>query len=504
MIPSIPLELLPMSPHRPASKRRIIRDSDSEGEPSPKRRRVQSPIQEDEAVAADPVASAHEDPVGRPEDLFRSDSEDEKSGNTEIQPIKDGSSTPGTDDRISEGELADLKRDSSSPEPSKPSRAQRRGANIKKYRLERKGRRKSGGGAAAQSAAADPEPVKEEAPEGTDEDEGVVEASGPFQDSLEDFIVHDSQSDPHAHESQSSSAGNDADADSGSETDVPPGPEFKEPLEHFIRGIVKLEFKALASPEDLEESSSSKTADGDPDELSESSEAKTASSSESQAEAEDEDPDSDELSDFKRAKTILEKLINTYAEDLLAPRWIAPFVFTLDQRPRMEGPRPSSAYSTLRFDCAVCFVPGKHTCKFGTTMYVLSTSRGFYDPDTYEDIEELKTYNEYSNRTAPDEEKTRTEMPKILYHPGFRLVVGQRCAERAADYHHARHRLYTIARRVRDEIASILKSLPEINEEGMFEELKNPEDNLLEDILDDLKNDLKHWETASSPYKSER
>ncbi|KAJ6606374.1 hypothetical protein DFH09DRAFT_1353513 [Mycena vulgaris] len=104
-------------------------------------------------------------------------------------------------------------------------------------------------------------------------------------------------------------------------------------------------------------------------------------------------------------------------------------------------------------DCQACWTRGPFECS-GTGSCTLSTLKGFYDRDGDTFQETAETNVEYCKETTEDFENS-ADAPKLPYPPGFRLVVGARCSRRAAAYHQARHYMYRIATRVRDEVESL-------------------------------------------------
>ncbi|KAJ7184386.1 hypothetical protein C8R46DRAFT_1063912 [Mycena filopes] len=146
---------------------------------------------------------------------------------------------------------------------------------------------------------------------------------------------------------------------------------------------------------------------------------------------------------FEAAINAVRQRTDAIADSLLLSTWPSPFTFTLDSRPILVGPVQSEDSS-----CQACWTRGEQACS-ATGCYTLSTRKGFYNTKTFQ--AEPENDVEYCRETTEDFENSAVA-PKLRYPPGFRLVVGARCARRAAAYHQARHYLYNTFIRVKDEI----------------------------------------------------
>ncbi|KAJ7915569.1 hypothetical protein B0H13DRAFT_2000257 [Mycena leptocephala] len=146
---------------------------------------------------------------------------------------------------------------------------------------------------------------------------------------------------------------------------------------------------------------------------------------------------------YEAAVKAMRQRTDAVADSMLLSTWSAPFRVTLDTRPNLIGPIPSESN-----DCQGCWTRGPFSCS-GAGSCTLSTRKGSYNPDTFQD--EPEEGLEYEMDTTADFENS-AQADKLPYPPGFRLVVGARCSRRAALYHQARHYLYNIFTRVKDEI----------------------------------------------------
>ncbi|KAF8191484.1 hypothetical protein K438DRAFT_1970475 [Mycena galopus ATCC 62051] len=146
---------------------------------------------------------------------------------------------------------------------------------------------------------------------------------------------------------------------------------------------------------------------------------------------------------YEASKETMRKRTKDAAASLLLPTWSKPFRMTLDDRPILIGP----AICELG-DCQVCWTRGSRACNHAGCL-TLSTLEGFYDPKTFE--EESETHVKYGQDTTVEFKNSALADP-LHYPPGFRLVVGERCAYRAVKYHQAQHYLYNMFTRVKHEI----------------------------------------------------
>ncbi|KAJ7168351.1 hypothetical protein C8R43DRAFT_984084 [Mycena crocata] len=152
------------------------------------------------------------------------------------------------------------------------------------------------------------------------------------------------------------------------------------------------------------------------------------------------------------------------ADSMLISTWSGPFTYTLNERPVLVGPITCEPKP-----CQACWTRGSLSCS-ATGSYTLSTRKGFYDTDTYQDESEKDMA--YSRETTDDFQNS-AHADQVLYPPGFRLVVGARCARRAAAYHQARHYMYNIFTRVQDETEGLCDASPDLanDERGLLDAL---------------------------------
>ncbi|KAJ7611605.1 hypothetical protein FB45DRAFT_940402 [Roridomyces roridus] len=191
----------------------------------------------------------------------------------------------------------------------------------------------------------------------------------------------------------------------------------------------------------------------------------------------------DELS-FKAALNALKIRTRAQADTMQGPTWTGSFKITLDRRPVLMGP-----VQCEDSDCEACWTRGKFKCS-AMGSYTVSTRKGFYDPETFQDIPERG--EEYSDRTTRDK-GNNAQADVLLYPPGFRLVLGEDCAHRAAAYHQTRHYLYHMAVRIWDEIERVgdLESEDLKDQEGLMERMTGA---FGEELWHDFCLDSKQWE----------
>ncbi|KAJ7677243.1 hypothetical protein B0H17DRAFT_1207159 [Mycena rosella] len=186
------------------------------------------------------------------------------------------------------------------------------------------------------------------------------------------------------------------------------------------------------------------------------------------------------------AITALRRHMDGYANSMLLSTWSGPFTAMLQQRPVLIGP-----ISCETDDCQACWTRGPYACSVSGSC-TLTTRKGFYDRDgdTFQDIPERKI--EYDKETTCDFPNSAVA-PKLLYPPGFRLVVGARCSHRAVAYHQARHYMYSISTRVRDEIESLCDQDDDLvgDKDSLLKALE--EEEFVTELLNDFKADQKHW-----------
>ncbi|KAJ6546940.1 hypothetical protein B0H19DRAFT_1163134 [Mycena capillaripes] len=176
---------------------------------------------------------------------------------------------------------------------------------------------------------------------------------------------------------------------------------------------------------------------------------------------------------YEAAFEAMERRTDAVADSMLLSTWSAPFKATLDSRPILLGPVPCEDSK-----CQACWTRGRFSCSANEGCGTLTTRKGLYNRETFKDEPEEKL--EYCGGTQDDFENG-AEAEELLYPPGFRLVIGARCARRAVAYHQARHYMYNVFIRVKDEI----KRLEEHNEE-----LLNHKGDLLDTLHDRFTEEL--------------
>ncbi|KAJ7684532.1 hypothetical protein DFH06DRAFT_10010 [Mycena polygramma] len=182
-------------------------------------------------------------------------------------------------------------------------------------------------------------------------------------------------------------------------------------------------------------------------------------------------PDTDRWS-YEAADKAMRQRTEAVAEAMQLSTWSAPFKITLDSRPILVGP-----VLCEKRPCQACWTRGNKACNFEGS-YTLSTRRGFYDAETFEDQPEKDM--EYEKDTTEDFENS-AQADQLLYPPGFRLVVGARCVQRAAAYHQAQHYLYSMFTRVKGEIQTLGER---------HKTLMENEDDVVDAIMDEFATEL--------------
>ncbi|KAK7035804.1 DUF4211 domain-containing protein [Favolaschia claudopus] len=180
------------------------------------------------------------------------------------------------------------------------------------------------------------------------------------------------------------------------------------------------------------------------------------------------------------------------AESMVLSTWSTPFTTTLD-RPLLLGPMTAEDK-----DCQACWTRGNKGCNTSGCS-TLTTVSGFYDRETFEDLPETDV--EYGKTTTHDFENSALA-PKFYYRPGFRLVVGARCARRAVAYHQARHYLYHLYMRIEHEIERLCRVDPRLKKKvkDLLETLNEKDDDyrgFMTELWNDFRLNSKQWEGYS-------
>ncbi|KAF7294671.1 hypothetical protein MIND_01004100 [Mycena indigotica] len=389
-----------------------------------------------------------------PSELFKGSTEseqDDEAGASQQSLAEEDEGHADHEHRISQQEVDDLRLSNSPSTSSKTTRQDRKQKNIDTYTQQR--RRKQAG-----LRLELPEPEEGNLEQHSQDsnladDEGTQENGGSESAIGDNFIAPDSDAD--SNDNSESFVVDDVQYPGGTEStddqeDDRLGPNLGLAMRQFVQGIVKLAFI--------------------PDILVTNPAA---------------------LKDYLDAKHLLESRIETFLPIFGGATWIAPFKYTLDRRGQLNGPTATSVQNSLEErKCDACYSAGTHSCRT-SRMSIVSTAKGFYDPETFMDVQE--TSQQYGTGTAADLKK-RTEAQKMLYPPCFPLVIGERCASQASQYHYVRHRLYHIAQRIRHEVEHLREQYSEYNEERMLETLD--EDQLAHKLWGNLQDDLAHssWE----------
>ncbi|KAJ7611603.1 hypothetical protein FB45DRAFT_1118682 [Roridomyces roridus] len=188
---------------------------------------------------------------------------------------------------------------------------------------------------------------------------------------------------------------------------------------------------------------------------------------------------------FETAVIALKRHINPLADSIVHSHWKAPFMATLDLRPSLKDGLVCDGSG----NCHACWTRGKFSCDLSSS-YELSTNKGIYDHSTFQDLPEKKI--KYSRQTSFENNAEARNLP---YPPGFTLVIGARCFNRALAYHAARHYLYHIAVQVREKIKSLCEDDPELGDDpnAVFKKMKD-EEFLTYKLWGRFKSDKKTWD----------
>ncbi|KAK7006759.1 DUF4211 domain-containing protein [Favolaschia claudopus] len=191
----------------------------------------------------------------------------------------------------------------------------------------------------------------------------------------------------------------------------------------------------------------------------------------------------DEKEYFATAVKALRRHIDPLADSMTLSTWKAPFIATLNLRPVLADGMSTDATG----DCHACWTRGMYACD-QSGAYVLSTQKGVYDRDTFMDKPEKGI--KYGKATRFENNAEARNLP---YPPGFELVIGQRCFNRAMAYHDARHYMHTIALRVREKIESLSEDNEELANDpnALLEAMK--EEHFIEYLWGQFKSDKKQW-----------
>ncbi|KAF7353715.1 DUF4211 domain-containing protein [Mycena venus] len=150
---------------------------------------------------------------------------------------------------------------------------------------------------------------------------------------------------------------------------------------------------------------------------------------------------------YEAALRIMRQRTEAVADSMQVSTWSTPFRATLDRRPTLS----SVSCKSNDPDCQACWTRGPMSCS-AAGCYKLTTLKGFYNRKTFqEEPEEDVTYGYGTTRSFENSADVET----FLYKPGSRLIVGARCAHKAVAYHQARHYLYNMFIRVKDEIERV-------------------------------------------------
>ncbi|KAJ7684538.1 hypothetical protein DFH06DRAFT_1155944 [Mycena polygramma] len=191
----------------------------------------------------------------------------------------------------------------------------------------------------------------------------------------------------------------------------------------------------------------------------------------------------DEKAYFDTAVNALRRHIDPLADSMMLSTWKAPFIATLNLRPILDDGLSCEGTG----DCHACWTRGMYACDLGGA-YTISTRKGIYDHNTFEDLPEKKI--KYGKATQFENNAEARNLP---YPPRFELIIGRRCFNRALAYHEARHYMYSVALRVREKIKSLCDGDEELANDpnALLEAMK--EENYIEYLWGKFKSDRKQW-----------
>ncbi|KAF8191478.1 hypothetical protein K438DRAFT_891524 [Mycena galopus ATCC 62051] len=191
----------------------------------------------------------------------------------------------------------------------------------------------------------------------------------------------------------------------------------------------------------------------------------------------------DEKEYFDTAVNALRRHLDPLADSMTLSTWKAPFIATLNLRPVLEDGLSTEGTG----DCHACWTRGMYACDI-SGAYTISTKKGIYDHDTFEDKPEKKI--KYGKATQFENNAEARSLP---YPPSFELIIGQRCFNRALAYHEARHYMYIISVKVKDKIQSLCEDDAELEKDpnALLEAMK--EEHYIEYLWGRFKSDRKQW-----------
>ncbi|KAJ7853644.1 hypothetical protein B0H14DRAFT_3865710 [Mycena olivaceomarginata] len=191
----------------------------------------------------------------------------------------------------------------------------------------------------------------------------------------------------------------------------------------------------------------------------------------------------DEKEYFDTAVKAMRRHLDPLADSMTLSTWKAPFIATLNLRPVLADGLATESTG----DCHACWTRGMYACDL-VEAYTISTQKGIYDHDTFETKPEKKI--KYGKATQFENNAEARNLP---YPPGFQLVIGQRCFNRALAYHDVRHYLYTLSVKVKEKIQSLCEDDAELENDPnrLLEAMK--EESFIEYLWGRFKSDKKQW-----------
>ncbi|KAJ7915556.1 hypothetical protein B0H13DRAFT_2000210 [Mycena leptocephala] len=191
----------------------------------------------------------------------------------------------------------------------------------------------------------------------------------------------------------------------------------------------------------------------------------------------------DEKEYFDTAVNALKRHIDPLADSMTLSTWKAPFIATLNLRPVLADGLSCEGTG----DCHACWTRGMYACDL-SGAYTISTQKGIYDHDTFQDIKEKKI--KYGKATQFENNAEARNLP---YPPRFELVIGRRCFNRALAYHEARHYMYSLALRVKEKIQSLCEDDEALAEDpnALLQAMKD--ESFIEYLWGRFKSDKKQW-----------
>ncbi|KAJ7771574.1 hypothetical protein B0H16DRAFT_1714806 [Mycena metata] len=199
----------------------------------------------------------------------------------------------------------------------------------------------------------------------------------------------------------------------------------------------------------------------------------------------------DEKEYFDTAVNALRRHIDPLADAMTLSTWKAPFIATLNLRPILDD----GLFTESTGDCMACWTRGMYACDV-SGAYTLSTRKGIYDHKTFQAKPEK--HIKYGKATSFENNAEARNLP---YPPGFELIIGKRCFNRAVAYHEARHYMYELASRVKEKIKSLCEEEEELANDpnALFEAMKDSEEgNFITYLWGRFKSDKKQWAAWSN------